>query len=323
MKNQFQRLPVALFLCLLISCSKGSDDSVYNEPPTVLPQGPSGDICFFNTPDFQTFELISMKYDGTESKVVLKDNSPTFAYYNEWTKWSFDKSKIIFASARDGSTTSDVYIINKDGSGLTNITNSPTIAETFPSLSPDGQTVLFTARDENYNRQLYTCTTDGSNVKQLTHFTHPSRKVASVRAVWAKQGNTIYFNSNKDTTAYNIYAIKADGSQLRRITTSTASSDCGPAVSMDGKKIVFYANDNAVACLFTINADGTNKKQVTTFDAGDPVWSPDGSRLAFVSDIDKGGDRNEGYDIYTIKADGTDLQRLTNTKGEKWFIDWK
>ena len=58
-----------------------------------------------------------------------------------------------------------------------------------------------------------------------------------------------------------------------------------------------------------MNADGSDPHQLTTNDAMDvsPAWSPDGSRIAFITNRD-GND-----EVYVMTADGSDVQRLTNT----------
>ncbi len=57
-----------------------------------------------------------------------------------------------------------------------------------------------------------------------------------------------------------------------------------------------------------MNADGSGQTNLTNNPAGDvnPGWSPDGTKIAF----DSGRDGNQ--EIYIMKADGTELNRLTN-----------
>ena len=56
-----------------------------------------------------------------------------------------------------------------------------------------------------------------------------------------------------------------------------------------------------------MDADGANVRQLTSNDRFDgvPTWSPDGSYIAFQSDRD-----GEGQEIYMMRADGTNVQRL-------------
>lgn len=60
--------------------------------------------------------------------------------------------------------------------------------------------------------------------------------------------------------------------------------------------------------IFLMTADGSNRKRLTTHPGEDwsPVWSPDGTRLAFISD------RNGQSDLYLINLDGSQLTRLTS-----------
>lgn len=73
-------------------------------------------------------------------------------------------------------------------------------------------------------------------------------------------------------------------------------------------KIVFSSiQDDQIEQIYVINADGTNQTRLTLFPATDswfPVWSPDGSKIAFYN-----GDQ---MDIYTVDADGSNLQNLTD-----------
>lgn len=66
-------------------------------------------------------------------------------------KWSSDSKKIIYMIAEDNGheiTASDIYTINADGTGKTNLTNTDAVFEMSPSFSPDGKTIVF----ENYNQ---------------------------------------------------------------------------------------------------------------------------------------------------------------------------
>ena len=87
-----------------------------------------------------------------------------------------------------------------------------------------------------------------------------------------------------------------------------------PAISPDGKTIVFsYKGD-----LFTVPAVGGQARQITTNAAYDayPVWSPDGSRIAFSST------REGSFDIYVIDKDGGVPTRLTTHSTDEMPMAW-
>ena len=77
-----------------------------------------------------------------------------------------------------------------------------------------------------------------------------------------------------------------------------------------GEKIAFASNRDGNFDIYVMNADGTNPIRLTNnggFDE-DPSFSPDGSKIAFVSDRDSGN-----AEIYVMNADGSNITRLTNS----------
>jgi dipeptidyl aminopeptidase/acylaminoacyl peptidase len=68
-----------------------------------------------------------------------------------------------------------------------------------------------------------------------------------------------------------------------------------------------------------MNADGSNQVRLAAIGAGDgpPVWSPDGSQVAFQSNKDG------NQEIYTVNADGSSLTRLTNNSSGDFRPSWQ
>lgn len=88
------------------------------------------------------------------------------------------------------------------------------------------------------------------------------------------------------------------------------------AISPNGKEVAFSYKGN----IFTVPVGGGGAKQLTSHTSYDtrPVWSPDGSKIAFASN------RDGGFDVYTISKDGSSTKRLTSHSANEYpeaFID--
>jgi TolB protein len=88
-----------------------------------------------------------------------------------------------------------------------------------------------------------------------------------------------------------------------------------------GGQIVFGSEHGGEDEIWVMNADGTNKHNLTRHDGVkisdiDPRWSPDGARIAFSSD--PGGDRQ----IWIMNADGSGAHRVTRAPGANRYPSW-
>ncbi|HEX8833659.1 MAG TPA: hypothetical protein VF719_05635, partial [Abditibacteriaceae bacterium] len=83
----------------------------------------------------------------------------------------------------------------------------------------------------------------------------------------------------------DIYSIDGNGQNQRRLTTDPAS-DTYPALSRDGRKIVWMSITSTLRTVNIMNADGEGKRQLTSSPSDAwPSISPDGSKVAFMRNV--------------------------------------
>jgi Tol biopolymer transport system component len=213
-------------------------------------------------------------------------------------------SRIAFVSTRDGND--EIYVMEADGSGQTNLTNGPWNDFT-PCWSPDGTRIAF-ASDREGSYDIHVMDADGSNVVRLTR-----NLAVDAEPSWSPDGQTLVFSSNR-RGVYSIYGIDANGGEPYQLTDDLAD-DVSPAWSPDGRSIAFsssrrlgdveiYVEEKytfrgrpavvdvfglllAAADIYTMDLDGTDLGDLTgdsdLVASTSPSWAPDGAALVFKS----------------------------------------
>ena len=129
---------------------------------------------------------------------VMNADGSGLTEINPWggnsPSWSPDGSKIAYSS-------SDIFVVNADGSNQTRVTNNPTGAGAYgPSWSPDGTKIAFASDRDNPgggNSQIYVMNADGSNQTRVTN--NPTG-AGAYGPSWSPDGTKITF-VNFDTWA--------------------------------------------------------------------------------------------------------------------------
>jgi TolB protein len=246
----------------------------------------------------------------------------------------FDSNRL--RSGGDPFNTSDLFLMNVDGTGQTSL-----VRGSSATWSPDSRKIAFHASASGTGKPINflpgAATTDSDIfVMDVTDFlrngARPKNITSNPAAIdddpdWSPTGQKIIFtshavtdNSDNHVTA-EIYVVDADGKGKPARLTNNTEEERAPSWSPDGKRIVFCCRRGGPDLeICVMNADGTGQVQLTENAIGDltPSWSPDGKKIVFHRRV---GERGQ-FQLFLINADGTGENQLTNPPGLNAFPNW-
>ncbi len=223
---------------------------------------------------------------------IKMTNSPKRDYY---PRWSPDGSKIAFLSDRDGKT--QIWIINPFGGEAEKLTNSKTGVKSFKWF-PDSKKIAYLATEP------------------LTEEEERKKK---------EKDDAYVVDENFKMT--HIWVIDLENKQAKKITNGNFDV-LEFSISPDGKEIVFSSRptpkvpDYYNTDIFIVPADGGRIKELVVRKGLDrnPVWSPDGKKIAFISN--EGGDWISNTYICTIDLNTKEIKNISKSFDERIGTFW-
>jgi Tol biopolymer transport system component len=257
------------------------------------------------------------------------------------------------------SATDQICLMDADGSNQRRLTTDNRAKHFYPSLAPDGLSVVFSSNlSGKGNYEIYEMDLLG-NPRQLTQgigiLTAPEispdgRQIAFTRSdnanqtaiwlmnrdgsnprevypngwdpTWSPDGTRILFASSVPGYGIQLASVNLDGSGFQRISNLPDLRGRNDW-SNDGRWLVTYSGKPWRRELFLMSPDGANPFQVSPAGGNSqgPGFSPDGGWIVFTSYFDHYGDEH-GCEIYIIKIDGSSLTRLTDNDYCDWQPRW-
>jgi TolB protein len=215
----------------------------------------------------------------------------------------------------------DIYVANADGTERTQLTFGPN-ADDHATWSPDGTMLAYESEQAgDLSTALIVIGADGL---------HP----VTVRDHLAQAGNITWSPDSRrlavsarivGEATFHIYVGEADGSAVIQLGGPDLFG-VEPRWSQDGTRIAF--RHVAPCCggppdaLWLVGSDGSNPHPLSTRTASGvalwhTAWSPDGKRLAFVSDGNGGA-----QDVFVINADGTGERNISDSPDIEYWPSW-
>ena len=232
-----------------------------------------------------------------------------------------------------------LYEIGADGSNRTVFTapTSPQAIDFEPAWSPDGTLLAVVhQRDEDEGRsRIDLLSADGSSRQRITPL---ERGVFVASPQWSPDGTRLVFTRFTThalgfRTAIVVRELNGEERTLVRQRLGRRLTTVGqPEWSGDGESVLYsrYRLDrefNFGASIYAVSVDG-GPSRVFARDASSPAFSPDGSRIAFISIADRNGQScgsdecSYNGELYVMDADGGNALRLTRSKGDEMAPDW-
>jgi Tol biopolymer transport system component len=268
----------------------------------------------------------------------------SFGGENAEAYFSFDGKQLIFQSKRDGRQCDQIYRMNIDGSDVKMVSNGEG-RTTCSYFFKGGKKVLYASTfggkkecppPADYSHgyvwaiypdyDIYTAKPDGTKIKKLTE-----TPGYDAEATISPDGKKIIFTSLRDGDL-DLYSMDINGKNVKRL-TNELGYDGGAFYSPDSRQIVYRGShpkteaeislykqrlaqnlvQPTVFELWTMNADGSNKRQVTDLGAASfaPFFTPDGKRIIFCTNYFATDKSKRNFDLALINVDGTGLERVT------------
>ena len=208
------------------------------------------------------------------------------------------------------------------------------------TLPGENGRIVFMRFDADGRFQVWTANPDMTHQVQLTHGPDWDGWFPS----WSPDHTRIAFSSYHEDPdpeggpeIHDVYTMKADGTDVRKITDSQGYNG-KPSWSPDGRWLLFDADRSdypASQGIYRIRSDGSGSPQrITSLPAGSgwqelARYSPDGRRIVFnevrvitVPQDDGATAEVEQAALFTVRADGTRLRRITPWELSAADADW-
>ena len=300
--------------------------------------GKNGKIAFrrYLNDDHSTGVVFVANADGTEARRVTQ---ATRGVVDDQPDWSPDGSLLVFSRCGQDKPCA-IFTVKADGTGLKHVSppsGRGLIDYSLPSFAPDGRHIVFTRAsggiktypggDQIKHSDVVLMDLDGKHLRVLA-------RAATYQADYefpmlSPDGSHFLYEHRRSyfadkMTRRAIVVSSTDGKQLKRLTPWSLNAGDNPDWSPDSTRILFHSHvddDSTQAQIFTIGADGSDRRQLTHFPdgtfVGSPSYSPDGAQIIFSTAAP-----GAAADVFVMNADGSDPRPIVTDSAWDSAPDW-
>jgi len=180
--------------------------------------------------------------------------------------WSPDGTRLAFSSKRGGAKNYNIYVVNRDGTNLRQLTTGES-GDVAPTWSPSGGQIAYVS-GRTGKAQLYLIGADGTNNQRLScqeaECDHPS---------WSAVVNKIAYSCGSSGAGYDICLLDMGSRTIAKLTDGSGSNE-QPSFAPNGRHVLFVTTRWGKKQLATVDVTGTNLKRLTTTGNNNyPDWS--------------------------------------------------
>jgi TolB protein len=286
--------------------------------------------------------VFTINADGTGARQLTR---PPRGTVDDQPRWAPNGSLIAFTRCQQGRLC-HVWGVAPDGKGLAPVgslcpegANEQTCSDDAnPGFSPNSKQIAFTqstgtVKNDSHGEgwiehsALTVMNVDGSErhvIYQAAPFSGDLNSPA-----FSPDGKRLVFERNvsgfaKPAGMKAVYVVDVDGSHLRRLTPWANNDGDNPDWSPDGKWLLFHSHvddPSGQPQIVLIHPDGSDRRQLTHFPKGTWVgrssFSPNGKSIVLAK-----GPEGGNVDVFTMRLDGSHLNRLTHSNLWESAPDW-
>jgi TolB protein len=210
---------------------------------------------------------------GTPRIMILNtETGRSLPFYNQEASmnttpdFSPDGRQIYYSSSASG--VAQIYVADINGQGFRRITHRDNAILVEPKVNPKNPNIILFVGGPG-PQQIYRMNAEGADIQRVTNGEGEAGNPS-----WSPDGQKIAFSWTRGYQKgdWNVFVMDVGSGQYTQLTHSEGRNE-NPVWAPDGRHLAFASNRTGRSQIYTMLADGSQVKQLTTQGANrSPVW---------------------------------------------------